>query len=242
MVGLTSTVAALPGSEEAAGFAIPVSDTFRRVVQQLKLGEKVTYGFLGVAPDDSFFAQRDGVRIVNVVPGTPAAAAGIRVGDTIMRVGDTPLTNAGDLILSVSQYPAGQTVPVHLVRTGERFPTIREVTLSKKYIRSARESIATTPPQRWRGMTVDYTTAHPRFVELSLDADPGGCVVVTDVVAESPAWKAGLRSGLFISHIAREQVASPEDFYRIAEQKSGNVRLRLASRLDRLDPIVVADD
>ena len=96
MVGLTSAVAALPGSEKSAGFAIPVGDTFRHVVQQLKLGRTVAYGFLGVAPNESYFGTSEGVQIVNVVRGTPAAISVIRVRDVITHVGDTPLKSAGD--------------------------------------------------------------------------------------------------------------------------------------------------
>jgi S1-C subfamily serine protease len=239
MIGLTSAAAALPGSEKSAGFAIPVGDTFRHVVQQLKLGRSVAYGFLGVAPDDSYLAEREGVRIVNVVRGTPAATADLRVGDVITQVGSEPLHSAGDLILQVSSYPAGQTVPIRFVRLGGRAPLVRDVTLSKKFIRGDRPMIATRPVQPWRGMTVDYTTAHPRFVELSFDADADGCVVVTDVAADSPAWKAGLRSGLFISHVGNRRVKTPDEFHRAVANGTGDVQLYLASQFDRLEPTVV---
>ena len=239
MVGLTSAVAALPGSEKSAGFAIPVGDTFRHVVQQLKLGRTVAYGFLGVAPNDSFYGWDDGVQIVNVVRGTPAAN-NIQVGDVITHIGDTRLKSSGDLILTVSSYPAGQTIPIRLVR--DTRPIVREITLAKKFVRSRRPTIATTSPRRWRGMSVDYTTAHPRFVELSHDADPEGCVVVTDVETDSTAWKAGVRSGLFVSHIDGRRVKSPDEFHRLASQRQGDARLFLASQFDRLDPIIVPSE
>ena len=96
-----------------------------------------------------------------------------------------------------------------------------------------------TDSQRWRGLTVDYTTAHPRFVELSLDADLDGCVVVTDVVPDSPAWNAGLRSGLFVSRVDGRRVKTPDEFYRLVNRQEGDTRLDLASRFNRLEPIVV---
>ncbi len=236
MVGLTSAAAALPGSEKPAGFAIPVGDTFRHVVQQLKLGRTVAYGFLGVAPDDSFLVEHGGVRIANVVHGTPAADV-LRVGDVVTHVGGSPLGDAGDLILRVSSYPAGQTVPIRLLRSGKSM--IHNVTLSKKYIRSERPTIASSPEFRWRGMTVDYTTAHPRFVELSHDADPEGCVVVTDVLPDSPAWKAGLRSGQFISHVNARRVKSPGEFQRAVNMKNEPVPLFIAAQFARKQTVVV---
>ena len=52
MIGLTTALAAISGYEQAAGYAIPVDDTFRRVVETLKQGREVEYGFLGVLPDN----------------------------------------------------------------------------------------------------------------------------------------------------------------------------------------------
>ena len=50
MVGLTSSLAALSNGETDAGFAIPVDDAFKRVVETLKLGQRPDFGFLGVEP------------------------------------------------------------------------------------------------------------------------------------------------------------------------------------------------
>ena len=48
MVGLTVSLAAALGYEQAAGFAIPVDETFSRALKALKQGSEVEYGFLGV--------------------------------------------------------------------------------------------------------------------------------------------------------------------------------------------------
>ena len=48
MIGLTTSLAALPGFERSAGFAIPLDAAMRRVIEQLKQGKEVEYGFLGV--------------------------------------------------------------------------------------------------------------------------------------------------------------------------------------------------
>ena len=50
MVGLTVSWAAAAGFESAAGYAIPIDATFRRVLETLKQGREVEYGFLGVPP------------------------------------------------------------------------------------------------------------------------------------------------------------------------------------------------
>ena len=50
MIGLTTSLAATAGYEQAAGYAVPVDETFRRIVETLKEGREVEYGFLGVVP------------------------------------------------------------------------------------------------------------------------------------------------------------------------------------------------
>ncbi|MCA9270134.1 MAG: PDZ domain-containing protein, partial [Planctomycetales bacterium] len=232
-----SSAAALPGSERGAGFAIPVNETFLHAVQQLKLGKSVAYGFLGVAPDDAYHFPRAGVRIVNVVHGTPAAVSDLRTGDVITSVNDQPLNTAADLILHVAKYPAGQTVEVHLIRSGR--PLVRDVTLSKKHVRAARPVIATADPPAWRGVAVDYPTAHARYVELSYDADPAGCVVVMDVAPDSPGWKAGLRSGMFISHVGERRVASPDAFQAAVSDAAATVRVSTVAQFGRRETIAV---
>jgi S1-C subfamily serine protease len=236
MVGMTSDAAALPGSEKPAGFAIPVNDAFRHVLQQLKLGRKVAYGFLGVAPDERYDKEAGGVPIINVVHGTPASGK-LETGDIVTHIGSARLTSPGDLILRVAEYPAGDTVQVRLLREGRAMN--QSIVLSKKFIRTARPAIATVEQPNWRGVTVDFSTAHPRFVELSPDADNEGCVVVVDVDPDSPGWKAGLRSGVFISHVGQKRVTSPEDFYAAVDKDMELVRLQPATQFGRANAIVV---
>jgi S1-C subfamily serine protease len=236
MVGLTSDAAALRGSEKPAGFAIPVNDAFHHVLQQLKLGRKVAYGFLGVAPDERFDDELGGVPIINVVHGTPASGK-LVPGDVITHIGTTPLKSPGDLILKVAEYPAGDIVQVRFLHKGR--PQSQSIVLSKKFIRTARPAIATDEQPAWRGVTVDFSTAHPRFVELSPDADDDGCVVVVDVEPDSPGWKSGLRSGVFISHVGQKRVTTPEDFYAAVENNLEPVRLQPASQFGRAETIVV---
>ena len=47
-IGLTTAKAALTGVETPGGFAIPISAAMGRIIDVLKRGEEVEYGFLGV--------------------------------------------------------------------------------------------------------------------------------------------------------------------------------------------------
>ena len=96
MVGLCVALAAAAGYETAAGYAIPVDPTFRRVLDTLKEGREAEYGFLGVTsvnlrPEEAL-AGWHGIRVDRVEPGTPAARFGLKPDDIITAVGDRPLT------------------------------------------------------------------------------------------------------------------------------------------------------
>ena len=59
--------------------------------------------------------------------------------------------------------------------------------------------------------------------------DREGCVAVLDVERDSPAWKAGLRRGEYISHVGPRRVDSPQAFYAAVAQERGPVRLQLTT-------------
>ena len=107
MIGLTTALAAISGYEQAAGYAVPIDETFRRVVETLKQGREVEYGFLGVAPkslrESDLAAGRRGVVVHDVVEGTPAKRFGLEAGDIITQVDERPIFDADGLVLQVGK-------------------------------------------------------------------------------------------------------------------------------------------
>jgi serine protease Do len=138
------------------------------------------------------------------------------------------------LIRLVSALPAESKVRLQVVRAKKRL--FLTATLSKKYQESARESYAEVRAPAWRGMRVDFATASPVFRALSRHVDPEGCVAVVDVERDSPAWKAGLRNGVFVSHVGEKRVSTPRQFREQAEKQSGEAALRITSAGDG-DPV-----
>ena len=133
-------VAYLPPSDTGAvniGFAIP-SDTAASVADQLIETGKVSSAYLGVvttdlSPED---AERFGLPVESgaivgqVEPGSGADAAGVRRGDIIVRLGDEPIDNAGDLFGALRDYQPGDTVELTVVRDGEELTL--DVTLGER--------------------------------------------------------------------------------------------------------------
>ena len=231
MIGLTTAMAAVAGFEHSAGYAIPVDDTFRRVVETLKQGREVEYGFLGVAPESlaeaEILAGKHGARVSTVVDGTPAQRFDLRPHDVITHVDGRPIYDADGLFLHVGKLPVETLVHLTVERGGLVVPV--NVELAKFSVRG--KKIVTAPGSNWRGMRVDYATADHEFAEHVREGklDSRGCVIVTDVEQSSPAWNQGMRPNMAISHVGNVRVSSPKEFQAAIAGKTGPVKLRLVS-------------
>ena len=49
------------------------------------------------------------------------------------------------------------------------------------------------------------------------------------VQRDSPAWKAGLRRGQYISHVGSQRVATPKEFYAAVADETREVRLQMTA-------------
>jgi serine protease Do len=227
MVGLTTSLAAVAGYEQPAGYAIPVDDTFRRVVEQLKRGRELAYGFLGVGTlrTSEVPGGVPGVRVGMVVMGTPADRAGIRQNDVITRVEDEPIFDVDGLMLQIGKLPAAATAKIVVNRGGRILQ--RDVTLAKRAVHGTK--VVTEIEPAWRGLRVDYPTALEDFMDRVQATGErfDGCVIASDVERDSPAWKAGLRRGALITHVGATAVETPEEFHRQIAKERQSVTLRL---------------
>jgi S1-C subfamily serine protease len=240
MVGLTTSYAASADYAAAAGFAVPVDAQFLQAVDVLKRGGRPAFGFLGVGtellPESHQRSGRHGVRVVSVVDATPATRGGVQVGDVITHINQEPVYAVADLFRIVGAEPAGTAATVTVSRGGDdarEAQTVQlQVQLTKKYVSSARTPIGREDLAEWRGMKVDDASASPSFSVLGPHLDPQGCVYVAEVAQDSPAWKAGLRPGVYVSHAEGTSVTSPAAFLAATAAASGAVELVVLSGQD----------
>lgn len=102
-----------------------VSDQMAEVLQRVSGRNKPAeqQGFLGIGIGEPNHGKLNGALVTQVIPGSPAQAAGLKVRDVITVIGDTKLFDSADLLEIISARDPGQAVPVTIVREGRTFTT-----------------------------------------------------------------------------------------------------------------------
>ncbi|WP_164103362.1 trypsin-like peptidase domain-containing protein [Candidatus Laterigemmans baculatus] len=229
MVGLTTSLAAVAGYEQPAGYAIPIDPATLATIAELRSGRAPAFGFLGVEPMD--LPGGRGALIRRVVPGMAADRAGIRSGDIVVGIDGQPITDAEVLFREMSRRPADAEVQLEVVSPGRAERRTLTARLGKKRLALSRPGYSQVPEPSWRGMQVDFASALPPGRLLRSGVGRNGEAAVLRVDPDSPAWRAGVRPGQLLVEAAGEAVVRPEDFYAAVAQQEGVVQLRLEQRL-----------
>ncbi|TYB54339.1 PDZ domain-containing protein [Nonomuraea sp. PA05] len=114
LVGINSAVAA---DGVNLGFAIPVN-TAKHVSEQLISKGTVSHVYLGVSVTDAS-GDATGALVRQVTQGSPAEKAGLKQGDLITKIGETPVQGGDTVVGQVRGYKVGQQVAVTYQRDGE---------------------------------------------------------------------------------------------------------------------------
>jgi len=122
VVGITTAIAidAKVGGQ-SLGFATPV-EVARDVAHQLISTGRVVHAWFGIEGEDVIDAgstDADGARVRTVVPLSPAAEAGIQVGDVITSIDGKPVTSMLTLMVSMRTHAPGEGIVVKFWRGGQ---------------------------------------------------------------------------------------------------------------------------
>jgi len=208
VVGMNTAIVA---SGQGIGFAIPIN-LARLIADQLIEKGAVTRGWVGVSIQpltqelaDSFGLDRATGALVNqVLPDSPAAQAGIRRGDVLLKLNGKEVRGVRQLQLLVASARVGEPVAVVLLRDG------RELSLSVTVAERNEEAIASAG---------GGTPAAPEGIGLTVGpVERGDGVAVLSVDPESAAAQAGVRAGDVILSVNRTEVNDVATFVRESEK------------------------
>jgi len=122
VIGINSVIKSLAGSDSEAGniglaFAIPINQA-RRVAAEIIDTGKARRTVIGARLETSYHSPTGGVRLLAVDQGGPAADAGLKPGDVIVKLGAHPIVEPTDLIALVRRYDPGTVIAVQYRRNG----------------------------------------------------------------------------------------------------------------------------
>jgi serine protease Do/serine protease DegQ len=217
LIGINTAILAPSGGNIGIGFAIP-SLLAQGVLKQLVEHGEVQRGQLGVVVQDLTPAlakaldtdARKGAVVTQVLEDSPAAKAGLKVGDVIVSVDDQAVNSSGELRNRIGLMTIGQK------------PTLT--------VRRGGETVTVTPTiAQARQQSVDGEQLDPRLAGAKFESATGrpqeGVVAVSDVAAGSPAYQAGLRQGDRITSINRHQIESMPEFSAAVQQAGDTILL-----------------
>jgi serine protease Do len=213
VVGINTFLISNSGTFSGMGFAIP-TQIVRPTVEALIRDGKVSHGYMGlgitdVTPENAkFFDSKDnrGAIVTQVETNSPAAQAGLKVGDLITGLNGHEISDASQLQVMVGQTHPGTTIKLQVMRDGKAMEL--PVTLEKMGARDKGEDESASTESgkpRWGVGLADMTPDVRQ--QLQAPDDVKGAVVGR-VLPGSPADNAGLRPGDVIMSVNRHQTAS----------------------------------
>jgi len=126
VVGINTFLVSSSGAFSGMGFAIP-TQIVKPTVDTLIRDGKVTHGYMGIGISDitpeneKFFNVNDatGAVVTQVEADSPAAKAGLKVGDVITQLDGQKVSDAGELQVEVGQKRPGTTIKLEVIRDGK---------------------------------------------------------------------------------------------------------------------------
>ena len=230
VIGVNSSIYSPTGGSIGLGFAIPIDRT-RRVAEDLLAHGSVRRPWIGVKTRQAgSLAERAGQRdsgaggrgplhggavIEQIVPGSPAAAAGLRAGDIIIRSRDRDIRNPFDWEAELLELRVGETADL-TVRRGE---SERTVTVSVRDLpEEGAEKIAVLREMELVSLTP--TIRAERGVRSAQGA-------VVYKVSDRVARDLGIRAGDVIVQVNRTPVTDAQQAARVLEYYSGRGPIRM---------------
>jgi serine protease Do len=229
VIGVNTAIFSPNGGNIGIGFAVPAAQT-KSIIQQLMTEGHVERGWLGVQiqtltdtlAESMKLPDTRGALVTSVTPDSPAARAGIEVGDVILTFNDREVTEMKDLPKLVADAAPGEKTSVTVWRQGRKRSLKVSVARSPEVTADAGE-LATEPVAGPRlGLAlVPMTEALRQRYDIGEDIH-GALVVETE--SGSAAAQEDIRPGDVIVQAGGKPVSTPADVINIVRESSASHR------------------
>ncbi len=248
VIGINTAISSSNGGYQGVGFAIPIN-LAKWVGEELVKYGTVHRAYLGVMiqPVSQSLAEQfdvkthQGVVVTQVQPDSPAAKAGVRVGDVILDFAGRAVSSPRQLQRMVEMCKAKSTQQLAVLRNGKRLAldvVCAERPTNLSVAMSGHQGSGKAESSRFQKLGIQAEDLTPQVAEqLGMKADRG--VVITDVRSGSPADLAGLTTGMVVAQVDRQPVNSVEDFRKILDSRPLNKGVLLLVRTSEGSRFVV---
>ena len=217
VVGINTAIASNSGGYQGIGFAIP-ANLAKWVARQLVEKGSVQRAYLGVRIEDIRAEKAEelridpgsGVLVAEVFPDTPAAKAGLRKNDRILKFAGHEMHNPRQLQELVERTELGTSQTVQIVRDGKpqtvqvvASPLPKSFGLAGTILRDPKLAANSTVGEL--GIKVaDLTKADiDRFAYAGFKG-----ALVKEVEPDGLASRAGIRGGMLVMQVEKKAVRS----------------------------------
>jgi len=217
VIGINTAIASPTGTFAGYGFAVPI-ELARVVADQLIRFGEVRRPYLGVALDNvqpvdvRVYSLREpvGAEVIRIEEQSPAARAGLQLGDVIVQLGETPVRTVADLQAGLARREPNTSVRLRVTRYG------RDVTVD-----------VTPGIVRSGGRPEAPTATAEGSARAGLQvAERGGRVVIAAVQPYSTAARAGVRAGQVVVSANGRQIGSVDQLAEVVrEARAGALSL-----------------
>ncbi len=219
LIGINTAIFSRTGGYMGIGFAIP-SRMVKRVMESLIGHGKVIRGWLGVSIQElthdlaKQFNVPDtaGALVGDVFAESPAGRAGVQRGDIVRSFNGDPVKDPTHLRSLVAETPPNSEISLSVWRDGSEKNLGVDIGEMPKDMASlsSQTQEKSTGTHVLSGLTVEPVPSEK--------TNEGRGVIITRVISESAAGRAGLRQGDILLEINRESTLTIADFDRITSQ------------------------
>jgi len=239
VIGINTAIYTPNGGSVGIGFAIP-SNVAKPVIAQLRTGGHVVRGWLGVQIQqltpglaDAFGLDApQGALIAEVMPKSPAAAAGLQPGDVILAHDGKPVGELRDLTTASASAKIGSKLTLEVLRDGQRYGVpVVVAELPPDEPEQHPVAQATPQPSGTGGLRMAVLTPALRR-RYGIPGEVQG-VLVTGVAETSAAAELGLQPGDIIEQVNGRRIVTPKDIAVAAAAAGKSGRRTIALLINR---------